>query len=143
MAGLNVEDLLNLTNAGELQANDKVALFVTAKPNVDNPSKYRWQIFRQEADKQPVVLVMTDSHPGVALADQNHCYYSTLNEHQNSTNLWFVDLNTGANTRTTTFAGHQFTLVKKLVNDQLLLTGKFHFCHSDHKPWHEVNEVPF
>lgn len=142
MDGLHVEDLLNLTNAGELQANDQTAVFVTAQPNADDQSKYRWQVYRQTATEKPVVLLTTDSHPGLALASHS-LYCSTVDSKHNLTRLRLVDLASGATTQSAVLTDHQLTVTHQLTNGKLLLFGKLHFHESKNEPWHDVNEVPF
>lgn len=144
MDGLHVEDLLNLKNAGELQANDHIAVLVSAQPNLDDPSKYNWQVYRQTADDaSPVSLLTSETHPGTVLTDDDQLYYSTVNHQKNRSTLRRVDLSTKAVTWSATLDHHELTVQERLSDGRFLLTGKLHFKSPHDQPWHEVSEVPF
>lgn len=144
MNGVTVDDLVNLTNTGELTANPETSVFVTGQADESELSRYQWQIFQQNRQESPRLLVTLAQHPGVALGANQQLFYSTTDAQHNTTSIHKLELSTAASEQSWQLSDHQLTLQEELSTGQLLLTGHHHLqASADDRPWHPVTEVPY
>lgn len=138
MNGVTVNDLLNLTNLGQLTTNDQHTVFVAAKPAPTDLTSYQWTVYELVDHHNYHALFTTVNQPSlVLLADR--LYYSIVVADQTVLNEW--DLVTGSFVQSWTLPG-KLALKASLSQSQLLFQGSQPAAVSA-AGWHEVTEVPY
>lgn len=144
MDGLTVNDLYNLTNTGNVRAQNGVQAWVSAQANVHQPDTYSWRVWAQPDGQAAFVVSNTAQQPGMALVEDGQLVYSTVDKDKKQTRLYSYDLQAHALQSTVNLAGHQLRVVEYLGENRFLLNGRTPRKEAlDAKPWHEVNEVPY
>lgn len=144
MNGLTVNDLVNLVNVGEVKANGSHTVFLTAQPDANQLTRYRWSVYQQRGD-QSQLLFSVNQHPGLVLSNQNpeHLYYSTTDHQTNSTRLHLFNLQTLSEEQVVKFKDCELKVELELNAHELLLSGVKQLNQPSSDPWHEVTEVPY
>ena len=144
MNGLNVNDLVNLTNTGALKTHLSARAWLTACANADDLEHYRWQLWFQPLDQTPVMVVETNNQPGFTFNGDHQLVYTTVNTQTKHTRLHFYDVKNYETSKTVLLKDHQLKVLEKLAGGQFLLGGRTQRPDKEpNKPWHELKEVPY
>lgn len=139
--GLNVNDLVNLTNTGALKTHLSARAWLTACANADDLEHYRWQLWFQPLDQTPVMVVETNNQPGFTFNGDHRLVYTTVNTQTKHTRLHFYDVKNYETSKTVLLKDHQLKVLEKLAGGQFLLGGRTQRPDKEpNKPWHELKE---